>query len=72
MLLLILHFLFTSLVFFVQNHAHVAECRYCLSESVLDRMFMNDFGGQLGPDDAWRPAVLARVREVVMIPFSCL
>ena len=66
------HFSLICLSYFVQNHAHVAECRYCLSESVLDRMFMNDFGGQTGPDDAWRPAVLARIREVAMIPFSCL
>ena len=33
---------------------------------------MNDFGGQLGPDDAWRPAVLARIREVDPILFLCL
>ena len=63
---------FVGFISFVQNHAHVAECPYCLSETVLDRMFMNNFGGQIGPDDAWRPAVLTRIREVLLISLSYL
>ena len=63
---------FIGFILLVQNHSHVAECPYCLSETVLDRMFMNDFGGQIGPDDAWRPAVLTRIREVLLIPLSYL